>query len=142
MAILENQYGEINQYARHIAQMILGWYTFFFTSNLVAIGLFLQAATSACQGHGWYSVLIFILVLALNVLGIFTLCEVEYYFVREHHRVCELLQKTKADSEPGHGVLHGSPMPLKFYREALRLMKISLIVTLFAWIIALFIIDK
>ncbi len=134
MVALEDEFREVNNYIRHVAQLLVAWYTFFVTANLIAAGWFVSASgvtgLLGTRRAMWIFCLIFV---AVNILGLMALGVVRGYFVQADTRVREIvgyLSASTALTQPPAT----SPVPVRLFRRTTILMILSLAVLVSAWI--------
>src|SRR5260370_38325614 len=109
MVAFEDELREINNYIRHVAQLLVAWYTFFIAANLVAAGWFASASSVAgnigTRQARWTLCLVFI---AVNALGLLACALVRRYFGQADARINEILVHPSKSPVPVHLFLHGA----------------------------------
>jgi len=135
MSALDDEFREIHNYVRHVAQLSVAWYTFFVTGNLVAAGWFSWTTTKQdplleMPGTVWAVCLVF---LAVNVLGILVCAFVRRYFLQADSRIKEILLSLSSDSSSSQPPAT-SPVPLVLLCRSAVLMMLSLVVLMCAWV--------
>jgi hypothetical protein len=133
MALLDDLCKEINLHVRHVAHLLVQWYVFFVTANLIALGWIITAdrtkvlITTAVL---WAVVTLFVVV---DVLGVCALYSVRRYFSAEDRRLCEILSTIPLDAGVPE-LLRSSPIPLLLYGRAIFLMASSLVALFTTWL--------
>lgn len=130
MTLLDDQFREINLHVRHVAQLVVTWYAFFVTANLLAIGWFITTDTSKVKidrSIVWTAVALF---LAVNILGLLALHVARRYVAAENGRVQAFLSLQAAEAE----LLSRSPIPARLYTRAIVLMSVSLVAIFSTWL--------
>jgi hypothetical protein len=133
MGFIDDQFKEINLHIRHVAQLVVTWYVFFITANLVALGWFVTTdptRTLITKPVLWMIVTVFIVV---NVLSVIALLAVRRYFADENVRLTDLI-RIIAGQPPLPDAACTSPVPAALYRRTVSLMNLSLVALMFAWI--------
>jgi uncharacterized membrane protein len=134
MSALEDYCKEINLHVRHIAQLLVAWYTFFVTANIVAIGWFFTtdpARVRASEFVIFVAVTVFVLV---NAAGFVAMRTIRRYFVAADRDLLKLLQYTFS-TEEGLPPIDSSPIPLALYCQMLRIITVSLLAITGAWLV-------
>lgn len=132
MNVLENQYKEINSHVRHVAQLIVTWYTFFVTANIVALGWFATTDQTKAAQFAKLTPWLIGLFFFVNILGCAALLYVRSYFHKENSRLEVGLTKI-TEGDAGYHALNGSPLPLRLYECAVSIMIVSLLAIAVVW---------
>jgi len=138
MSLVDDQCKEINLHVRHVAQLLVTWFAFFVTGNLIALGWFITAISTRVRIPTpvlWTVVSCFLVV---NILGICALHVIGRYFRTENRRLQELL-KSIPTVDAMSPLLRISPIPIVLYSRVVALMIVSLIAIVSTWLaLALF----
>lgn len=133
MALFDDQCKEINLHVRHVAQLLVNWYAFFVTGNLIALGWFITSDSTKVlitTSVLWTVITAFLVV---NILGICGLQAARRYFIGEHRRLQALLE-SNSPYESASALLHISPIPTALYCRAVVLMSASLVAIFSTWL--------
>ena len=132
MSLAEDQFIETNNHVRHVAQLVLTWYAFFVTGNIVAIGWITKADTNGTISIPyevtWSIIAVFVFV---NLLGILGLIADKKYLIDEDTRIKEMIDTLDTNIET---CFKKSPVPLQLYSRSISLMIASLIALIVLWI--------
>ena len=142
---VENRLKQLHEYNRHIAQLIIAWFTFFVTANCAVMGWLLVTLSAAKQTadsrHPIEHILPLIVALfALeNILGICACLVVRGHFLRRAALAHKIEASLFIPDPEGSLVSDFQTVPVDLYSKALWLMTIALIFLLLAWCSLLFI---
>jgi len=133
MSAVDDYCKEINLHVRHVAQLLVAWYTFFVTANLIAVGWFMTADQSRARLARpllWVLVILFVLV---NLLGVLAMRFIRRYLIAADSQLLDLLQSEPISGEDTR--IERSPIPLTLYLQMLRIIAVSLLAIVAAWLV-------
>lgn len=128
------QIGELHDYARHVYQLFIAWFTVFVSVNFATMG-WLAKHEGSPAGNAWLTSLVAILFIVQNILGIIA-CS----FVRaclsgmgEAIRCRETRLVDEDTSESDVGMQVSGTVPLALYKSVAGLIASALLFTTAAW---------
>lgn len=129
-----NEIEQHHLYARHNAQLIMAWYTFFITGNLIATGWLFTGGVDLEKDEGAI-ILIFLssIFFFVNMLGIRVSNTARNYVRKANKRVVFLLNQMAENENIIIDNAPISPMPAAEYDRILWLMRASIFGLLFIW---------
>jgi hypothetical protein len=134
MGLIDDQFREANNHIRHVSQLIVTWYVFFVSGNLVAIGWIATADSSKIiSGSFLLRLSIYMVFVFVNILGIMALVAVIKYFVIENSRINEMILHTDEDTQIA-ACFRDSPVPRELYNRSIYLMIASLVAIIIVWV--------
>jgi hypothetical protein len=137
---VENRLKQLHEYNRHVAQLIVAWFTFFVTVNYAVMGWLLSTVYAAkpvadSVPHSiWLLRLIVFLFALQNLLGICA-CRVIRSHLLASASLVHQLEASLAEPELPSFLT----VPVDVYGRSLGLMLIALVVLMSAWFSLLFV---
>ena len=119
MAFIDEQCKEINLHIRHVAQLLVAWYTFFSTGNLLAMGWFVTTSppiklTPSAAAFGSC------IILAVISLGVVALIAIGRYLAEANARLENLIREIVPDPSLSSSA-RASPVPMALYLQVTRI---------------------
>jgi hypothetical protein len=134
MGLIDDQFREANNHIRHVSQLIITWYVFFISGNLVAVGWIATADSNKIIS---VSLLlrfsIYMVFIIVNILGIMALVTVRKYFLIESSRITEMILHIDKDTQIA-ACFRDSPVPRELYIRSIYLMIASLGAIIIVWV--------
>ena len=137
---VENRLKQLHEYNRHLAQLIVAWFTFFVTVNYAVMGwllisLYAAKPVAGSLPHGTRLLPLIVILFALqNVLGICACWVIRSHLLASAALVHQLEASLGEPETPSF-----QTVPVDVYGGSLLLMTIALVLLLVAWISLLFV---
>ena len=97
--ILISEFNQINDYNRTLFNILLGWYTFFVSSNLVVVGIFADKILDKGISNTKLALLISLVFIVVNIISIFSIGFSMSYFRNRIKRIDEILSELTNGNE-------------------------------------------
>ena len=124
-------FDEIHSYVRQHFTLLINWFTFFCTSNYVALGWFISLASEGKLKNSDYVPLVAIFFVVQNFLGFVACSVVSGHFKKSFEKEREILREI-SDGNKGRSALR--VMPFDFYKKIIRILMVTLLTFILFWI--------
>ncbi len=133
MGLIDDQFKEINNHIRHVMQLLMTWYAFFVTGNIIAIGWIATTDNSKfLKGNFIVGCGIIGVFISVNLLGVVALLSTRNYFIKTNNRINEMVIQIEAGAKMPL-CFRESPAPAELYTISSILMILSLVALLIFW---------
>ncbi len=133
-SLLVKEYQEINNYVRSTCQLMIAWYTFFITGNLVALGWLISEAGKGHVVPLVYVTIVSVLFIVVNILSIIGCGLLISSLGNTNLRLADILDELKPYSGEHKSL---SPCPHSLYKMLGYLFMISLCAVAGFWVLLL-----
>ena len=125
---------EIHSYARHDFGLLIGWFTFFCTSNYVALGLFASALVRNGDLQD-RNVLLLVagMFIVQSILGLIGCVLLRKHFTEIHMRLAKIAKLVAAGGVDGGSAIQ-IPRSLTLYRRLIAVMILGVASLCIVWI--------
>lgn len=128
--LLFKEMEETNNWARLGAQLYFGWFTLLLTANGLATGWLFTRDRSMPP----LAFLVFLVFIALNLMGIIATSRIRRHLLEAHHRIEEVIGTLTQHCVNGdHGFKHQSPVPLNAINAAFGFTSAALVMLMLFW---------